>query len=46
VLESRVIHGPVVILVGARIGAERPGPRRFRRSPGESTQDQLIGQIA
>ena len=32
-LESRVIHGPVVILVGGRITSERPGPRRDRRSP-------------
>lgn len=32
-LESRVIHGPVVILTGGRINSERPGPRRDRRSP-------------
>jgi hypothetical protein len=32
-LESRVIHGPVVILIGGRINPGRPGPRRDRRSP-------------
>ena len=32
-LESRTVHGPVVILVGGRINSERPGPRRDRRSP-------------
>lgn len=32
-LESRLVHGPVVILVGGRINTGRPGPRRDRRSP-------------
>lgn len=32
-LESRVVHGPVVILVGGRINPGRPCPRRDRRSP-------------
>ncbi|HYI16581.1 MAG TPA: hypothetical protein VEX37_14385 [Thermomicrobiales bacterium] len=32
-LESRVVHGPVVILIGGRINTGRPGPRRDRRSP-------------
>jgi len=32
-LESRLVHGPVVILVGGRINSGRPGPRRDRRSP-------------
>ena len=32
-LESRIIHGPVVILIGSRITGERPCPRRDRRSP-------------
>ncbi len=32
-LESRIIHGPVVILIGTRITGERPCPRRDRRSP-------------
>lgn len=32
-LESRVVHGPVVFLIGGRLTSERPGPRRSRRSP-------------
>ncbi len=32
-LESRLVHGPVVILVGGRINSGRPCPRRDRRSP-------------
>jgi hypothetical protein len=36
---SRVVHGPVVILVGERIIAERPAPRPFRRMPSDSEAD-------
>ncbi|MEX1157352.1 MAG: hypothetical protein WEC79_00295, partial [Thermomicrobiales bacterium] len=32
-LESRIVHGPVVILIGGRINSGRPGPRRDRRAP-------------
>jgi hypothetical protein len=31
-LESRVIYGPVIYLVGARITPERPAPSQPRRS--------------
>lgn len=30
-LESRVVHGPVVYLVGGRLTASRPTPRTTRR---------------
>jgi hypothetical protein len=30
-LENRLIHGPVLILIGGRVRPERPSPPRFRR---------------
>jgi hypothetical protein len=30
-LESQFVQGPVVILIGGRISAERPSPRPYRR---------------
>lgn len=30
-LESRILHGPVVILTGGRVQPERPRPRNERR---------------
>jgi hypothetical protein len=43
VLGSRVVHGPVALLIGERISAERPAPRPYRRMPdsGEAGRDGL-----
>ena len=38
ILQSRVVYGPVVMLVGDRISAERPAPRSARREPSTRVQ--------